>query len=134
MNTFTAYTLVDITNSGITRPFNNILAYNQQQNLNTLIQTIGIRSQPLSPIVVVESTQDLVKYQFGKQYKGLHTVWKIKFSIEHSDVFRYKGNRLHHLYNDSDGIAIISNLSETANINTGCFETTDQYKINLYFK
>lgn len=134
MYNFTAYTLVDITNSGITRPFSNILAYNQQQNLNTLIQIIGIRSQPLSPTVTVETSQDLVNYQFGKQYKGLHTVWKMKFGIEHSDVFKHKGDKLHHLYNDPDGIAIVAKLAETVNINTGCIETTDQYNINLYFK
>ena len=135
MINYTAFTLVDVTQSDETRSKkNNTFRYHQQQNHNTLIQTIGLRSQPINPVTTRLLTQDIAEYGFGKRYKGLHTVWKIKFSIEHSDVFSYKGNRLHHLYNDSDGIAIISNLSETANINTGCFETTDQYKVNLYFK
>jgi hypothetical protein len=135
MHNLIAYTLVDITNSGINRSYrDNVLEYNQQQNLNTLIQTIGIRSQPLSPIVTTKFTQDLVEYEFGTQYQGLHTVWELQFGIEHSDVFSYNSVNLYHLNKDTDGIAIISNLTETVSTATKCFETTNQYNINLYFK
>ena len=63
MDLYTAFTLVDITNSNETRiKQRNTGQYYQQQNLNTLIQTIGIRSQPIDPKVSVIYTQDIVKY------------------------------------------------------------------------
>ena len=106
----------------------------QQQNLNTLIQTIGLRSQPLEPQVETLLAQDIVQYGFGKQYKGLHTVWRLNFSIEHSNVFDNNQNKTHYLIKDSDGIAIYTKLEETAEINTKVFETISPRYINLYFK
>ena len=69
---YTAYTLVDITNTNESKITKNKGAFLQQQNLNTLIQTIGIRSQPLDIQVTVEMAQDIVNYEFGKRYQGLH--------------------------------------------------------------
>lgn len=135
MDLYTAFTLVDITNSNETRiKQRNTGQYYQQQNLNTLIQTIGIRSQPIDPKVSVIYTQDIVKYGFGTQFEGLHTVWKLDFGIEHTDVFKYKNNKFYHLINDTDGIAIITGLEETANISSRCFETVDLRYVNILFK
>ena len=135
MINYTAYTLVDITNTGETRiKQNNTCRYYQQQNFNTLIQSIGLRSQPLEPIITVNMAQDVVEYGFGKQYQGLHTVWRIDFSIEHSNVFNFEGKEFYHLINDCDGIAIITGLEETAELNTRCFETTDPANVNVLFK
>ena len=108
MSLFTAYTLVDISNTQETKHDRNKLQFFQQQNLNTLVQTIGLRSQPLDIGVQAIMTQDIVDYGFGKQYHGLHTVWKFNFSIEHSNVFDYNGKKLHHLINDADGVATVS--------------------------
>ena len=47
MTNYVAYTLIDITNTNETKIARNKLHFFQQQNLNTLIQTIGLRSQPL---------------------------------------------------------------------------------------
>jgi len=132
---YTAYTLVDITETKVVKSKDSqTLQYNQQQNLNTLIQTIGLRSQPIDPIISVHMTQDIVDYGFGKQFQGLHTVWQLDFSVEHTNVFNYNNNKLYHLINDSDGIAIITNLEETSELKTKCFETTNANLINLYFK
>jgi hypothetical protein len=47
-------TLVDITDTGITRVRdNNTKEYHQQQNLNVLLQTISLRTQPLEPVVKI---------------------------------------------------------------------------------
>ena len=62
---FTAYTLVDITNTNHHKSTVKKHRFLQQQNLNTLIQTIGLRSQPLEPSVDQLMTQDIVKYGFG---------------------------------------------------------------------
>jgi len=132
---YTAYTLVDITQTNESRiKKNNTQQYLQQQNLNTLIQSIGIRSQPVSPSIYTLMAQDIVEYGFGTQYQGLHTVWRMDFGIEHTDVFSYNNNKFYHLINDTDGIAIVTKLEETAELKTKCFETSDARRVNLLFK
>ena len=64
----------------------------------------------------------------------LHTVWRLNFSIEHSNVFANNQNKTHYLTKDSDGVAIYTKLEETAEINTKVFETISPQYINLYFK
>ena len=134
MINYTAFTLVDVTHSNETRSKkNNTFQYYQQQNQNTLIQTIGLRSQPINTVTTRLLTQDVAEYGFGKQYKGLHTVWRIDFSIEHTDVFKFKDNDMYHLINDCDGVAIITKLEETTEIKTKCFETINKNYINTLF-
>ena len=130
MSLFTAYTLVDISNTQETKHDRNRLQFFQQQNLNTLVQTIGLRSQPLDIGVQAIMTQDIVDYGFGKQYQGLHTVWKMQFSIEHSEVL----SDLSQLLNDCNGIPIYTGLEETAEISSKCFETVDSTLVNLCVK
>ena len=130
MSLFTAYTLVDISNTQETKHDRNKLQFFQQQNLNTLVQTIGLRSQPLDIGVQAIMTQDIVDYGFGKQYQGLHTVWKMQFSIEHSEVL----SDLSQLLNDCNGIPIYTGLEETAEISSKCFETVDSTLVNLCVK
>ena len=134
MINYTAFTLVDVTQSDETRSKkNNTFQYYQQQNQNTLIQTIGLRSQPINTVTTRLLTQDVAEYGFGKRYKGLHTVWRIDFSIEHTDVFKFKDNDMYHLINDCDGVAIITKLEETTEIKTKCFETINKNYINTLF-
>ena len=68
MTSYTAYTLVDITNTNESKHERNETKFFQQQNLNTLIQTIGLRSQPLNTSVDLLMAQDIVNLGFGKQY------------------------------------------------------------------
>ena len=128
MTNYTAYTLVDITNTNESKHDKNKLRFFQQQNLNTLIQTIGLRSQPLEPMVEVIMAQDIVNLGFGKQYHGLHTVWKMHFSIEHGGAIE----NMDTLLADCHGIPIYTGLEETADIKSKCFETSGP--INLCFK
>ena len=128
MTNYVAYTLVDISNTKEGKITRNKLHFFQQQNLNTLIQTIGLRSQPLEPSVNVLLAQDVVNFGFGKQYQGLHTVWKLQFSIEHGGVFS-----LTDLLSDCNGIPIYTKLEETTELPTKCFETNDSNLTNLCF-
>ena len=130
---YTAFSLVDISNTNTNRP-NDSLKFNQQQNLNTLIQSIGLRSQPIDPIVSILMTQDIAKYDFGKQYQGLHTVWRLDFGSEHNKVYKDLGDDFYYLNNDCDGVAIYTNLEETTEIQSKVFETVNKKLINLYFK
>lgn len=132
---YTAYTLVDITESLVTKSENiNTVWYNQQQNLNTLLQCISLRSQPIEPKISVSMTQDIANYGFGKQYQGLHTVWRLDFSSEHGEVYSKNNNPVHNLIEDCNGVAVITKLEETCEIKTKSFETRNPNLINLYFK
>jgi hypothetical protein len=131
---YSAYTLVDITNTNVNQSRTHIVQSNQQQNLNTLVQSLGLRSQPINPKISVLMTQDIVNYEFGIAYQGLHTVWRLDFSIEHNDVFSKNGNKTFHLLNDCDGVAIYTNLEETTELKTKSFETISTKVVNLYFK
>jgi hypothetical protein len=132
---YEAFTLADISNSNVTNhTSSDVLGYNQQQNLNTLIQLIGLRSQPMYYEVIKLPTQDLVNYAFGNVFTGLHTVWKFEFISEHTDVFKYNDDDLYFLKLDCDEVAFINNLTETVHFTTPIFSTTDSKNKNLYFK
>lgn len=131
---YTAYTLVDITyTSNINHRSKNTIAYNQTQNTNTIIQLAGIRSQPVSFAVTEFKAQDLAEYRFGKQFTGLHSVWKFKFAVEHSGVFNLDNNPVHFLIQDFDGVAFTPYLGETVNFSSSTFETIDPKLLNIYF-
>ena len=134
MTNYVAYTLVDISNTNESKINRNKLHFFQQQNLNTLVQTIGLRSQPLEPSVSVLLAQDIVNFGFGKQYQGLHTVWKLDFSSEHNKVYKNLSDEFYYLNNDCDGVAIYTNLEETTELKTKSFETISTKLVNLYFK
>ena len=128
MTNYIAYTLVDITNTNESKFDRNKIKFFQQQNLNTLIQTIGLRSQPMHSKVELEMAQDIVNLGFGKQYQGLHTVWKLQFSIEHGGAIE----NMDQLLADCNGIPIYTGLEETAEIASKCFETIGP--VNVCFK
>ena len=131
---YTAYTLVDITKSDITNfRSKNTHGYNQQQNLNTLIQSIGMRSQPLDVTVVALETQDVANYTFGSAYSGLHTVWKFDFVVEHNNVFTKDDDDIYFLKNDCDRIAFTPYLDETVNFLNNVFDTNTSEYLNIYF-
>ncbi len=125
---------MDITNSNIINyRSKNIHGYNQQQNLNTLVQCIGMRSQPLDIRVERFEAQDVVDYAFGTAYSGLHTVWKFDFSSEHSNVFTQDDNNVYFLKQDCNRIAFTPYLDETVNFLNNIFNTKSDEYINLYF-
>lgn len=131
---YTGYTLVDITESGVTKANSkDTLGYNQNQNLNTLLQLIGMRCQALYVTVTKMEAQDVVDFCFGNQFKGLHTVWKIEFQVEHSGVFNKDSNKTHFLDYDVDGAVFTSGLSETVSFDKNLFAVFDKETKNTYF-
>jgi hypothetical protein len=131
---YTIYTLVDITNSGVTNSKStNTHGYNQQQNLNTLLQVISLRSQPIEIQVSKLIAQDVVKYGFGKQFSGLHTVWQLDFISEHSNVFSKDTNSVYLLEHDCDGVAFTAKLDETINFKINTFEAFNKDTVNIRF-
>lgn len=128
----TAYTLVDITDSGTVRiRDNNTKEYHQQQNLNVLLQTIGLRTQPFDPVVNVKENQNLDDYEFSYQ-NGHATVWTLKFHVDHEMVWSDGVDQLHFLKEDLANIAITVDLDDTVDFGVSVFDASD--KINVYFR
>jgi hypothetical protein len=111
----------------------NTHGYNQQQNLNTLLQLISLRSQPIEVQISKLMTQDVVKYGFGKQFNGLHTVWKLDFISEHTDVFNKDINSVYLLEHDCDGAAFTAKLDETVTFKSNTFESFNKDTVNIRF-
>lgn len=125
---YTAYTLVDITDSKNTDPRSpDTLGYNQAQNLNVLLQLIGLRAQPIVLSISKYENQDLEGYKFS--HTGKHTVWKLIFQTEYANAWAANGNLTYHLEQDCNGVAVSTDLTETVSIPSKTFVLTD----NLYF-
>ncbi len=118
---FNMFTLIDITETHARRGDDRFRIY-QQQNYQSVIQTIGIRANP----IVIDSSndvQDISKMPFG--YKGNHKLWKLRFEFDLTDA-----HSVEQLIEDMDMIPIIPGLDET--IKTNAFYTKSN-KINTVF-
>ena len=118
---FNMHTLIDITETHARRG-DNKFAMHQQQNYQSVIQTIGIRANP----IIIDSSsdiQDISKMSFG--YKGNHRLWKLCFEFDLTDA-----HSIEQLIEDMHMIPIIPELDET--IKTNAFYTKGN-KINTVF-
>jgi len=130
---FSGYTLVDITNTGVTRDRGTqVHERNQQRNWETVLQCISIRSQPMN-IVCKSDVLDLDYLEFGEMYKGKQRVWSFAFTVEHEDVFSKDGDPLLLLHESFDQVPVICGLDETARFMLPIFWTAGAIK-NIYFK
>lgn len=149
---YTCYTLFDITNTGVIMPFNRDLpafvdtagqpvynektwdrSRNQQRNWDTIVQIISMRAQPL----VLQSSKveeaDLMNFDFGEDYTGLTKIWSFRFGIEAKDAFRKGQNPVAALYDDSNLVPMITELTEKVSMNPACIITSGE-KRNTYFQ
>lgn len=129
MDFFTVYTLVDITDTGASDPriVPNI-QYQQAQNLNSIIQLVSLRIQPVLVQVDVFNNEDMADYDFGSRFTGLNTVWLLKFATERAG---FTNPEL--LKKDADGLPIITSLQETAEFVTDVLDTFSAEQKNIYF-
>lgn len=137
MNTFTCYTLVDITPTGVIRDIaGQELQRNQQRNYETLLQCVGLRAQPIDihmlPYGPMENA-DLAGYEFGEMYTGCHKVWACNFVVEHPDVFAHNNDSIYYLNESFNEVPVITYLTETAKFLLPIFYTQGAIK-NIYFK
>lgn len=125
MKRFRVLTLVDITETRQYRKeVNKESEYQQQQNFNTLLQTIGMRVNPIYETSPHKITVNVKDYSFGSLYSGEHTVWCWDFGIEYEGGFTDEtGNPIGLLVNDINLVPIISKLSETADLKVPVFDT-----------
>jgi hypothetical protein len=118
-------TLVDITKSNSSRSETDSIKKGQQANFNTLIQTIGIRSN-------LAWQKDPIKKEgtLPDPFNGKSTYWEWEFDCENIDVFLKENNPVGLLKDDLHGVPIIDDLENTVQFKRSIFDVkTDQFNI-----
>lgn len=128
------WTTVDITNTNV-RIKNNSddwsLQRNQQRNFDTLIQSIGLRSQPINTYVRILYDHHPTEYMLGVNLPEVCDIWEMQFDIEHDGVF---GKDCELLLKDLNYVPIINGLTETQPSFPPVFQTSGTFKnINIIF-
>ncbi len=124
------YTLVDITKTGQYRNEpGRELARLQQQNFDTVIQTIGMRAN-LSYV-----TPPKVKIDIPKNYnmKGdeLSNIWVFDWEVDREDLFLYNDDELYRLKEDFDLVPYISGLTETVKKEPAIFRSGENISFEI---
>ena len=124
---FRLQTLVDITETNARRG-DNAISLRQQQNFLTVLQTIGLRSNPTykkSPKVTTVSPRTV---GLGSVYNKKQNVWTFDFEIEAED-----GHSVELLINDFNLVPFITGLNEGSGIESS-FITLDSKNNNIVFE
>jgi hypothetical protein len=124
---FRLTTLVDITETNARRG-DNAKSLRQQQNFLTVLNTIGLRSNPTykkSPEITTVSPRTV---GLGSVYNKKQNVWSFEFEIEAED-----GHSVDMLQTDFNLVPFIDGLDESALENTH-FVTSDSKNNNIYFE
>lgn len=129
---YSIYTLIDITDSGILSPKTDAKGFFQSQNLNTFIQCISLRAQPVLSSINKVDAVDLSDYDFGSNITGIHDVWIFKFASETADAWNKDVDPVYFLRDDFNKTPVHTTLDETANINPEQIDTGSNNK-NTYF-
>lgn len=106
-------TLVDVTRTDVRRrEQGDEQKLLQQQNYQTLLQTINLRNLIEANADPYVETRDITG-EFGSQYKGEHKVWTYEFEVDHADAYTDNGDPLGLLKEDLEQVPITGGLSET---------------------
>jgi type VI protein secretion system component VasK len=127
------YTLVDITDTGSNNPKGSTMEFRQAQNLNSLIQVLSMRTQPLYLTVTKIDNVSMSDYVFGSQFKDNNTVWKMTFTTDAQDAYRSLEGEYAHLINDCNNVPIHTELTETIKLNPSSLSTKNKKIKNIYF-
>ena len=91
---YSIYTLVDVTDSNVSSPKIDAKKFYQSQNLNTFMQLIGLRTQPIISSITKLESQSLADYEFGSNFTGDQTVWLLKFVSETDSAWNKDNNQV----------------------------------------
>ena len=117
------YTLIDISDASAL----------QRQNLNSLLQCISLRANPMNIKILMMPNQPMADYEFGDNFGGNHNVWMCSFTVEQSLLYENKKGALGGVHDDVHQVPIIANLLESATIDPEIFDSQDSNKKNIYF-
>lgn len=121
MNIVEIKTLVDITATGVKRPYQgDQLSLNQHKNWVTLNQCVGIRSLIEYGNFPTVQKVDVKDMGFGSSFKGKHNVWTFRFETDQPEVY---GENCELLIEDLNKVPVIKKLTETINIDMAVFDT-----------
>jgi hypothetical protein len=111
-------TLVDITRTNPTRAETDQYLLAQQANFNTLLQSIGLRSN-------VEWAVDPVESSGGLPYPltGRANYWTWTFEVERDQVFSKDGDPVGLLLDDLHGVPVIRQLNNSIDLDPAVFQT-----------
>ena len=125
------YTTVDITHTGQFRnESGRELERWQEQNFNTVIQTIGIRAN--ITYRHAPDTINIVGSAVGFETNNLIKVWRFDFYTEQDFVFEENNSPVGNLIEMFNGVPYIANLTEDIEQNYAVF-VTDGPSRNIVF-
>ena len=130
---FQGFSLVDITATRVTRGDNDSTERNQQRNWETVLQCIGLRTQPhyIRDPIIAEIEID--RLDFGDFYCGVHKVWLWQWAAEGLGIYDMPGKELGGIHQDFEQVPVITGLTETARFMLPIFYPYGTIK-NIYFK
>ena len=121
------FTVIDMTETNVGRS-GEAKQRNQQANYNTVVQTAGLRVNPMP--IALESKVDVVDgIGFGSSIKDKQRYWVFTFQHEFENALI-----IDQLKDDFDLVPVITGLDETALINNSAFRTKDSVETNIVFK
>jgi hypothetical protein len=130
---FQGFSLVDITATGVTRGNDSdSLGRNQQRNWETVVQCMGLRTQPQNIHIPGAMELELSGMAFGDFYTGIQRVWTWSWSVESNGVYDLPVKPLGGLLQDFEQVPIITGLTETARFMLPIFYPYGTIK-NIYF-
>jgi hypothetical protein len=119
-------TLVDITRTNPSRSETDQHMLKQQANFNTLLQSIGLRS---NVTWITDPKEQVGRLPAPLEGKATHWVWT--FDIEREDTFLKDGDPVGLLLEDLHGVPVIDGLNNTAIIDPAAFQTQGE-NINIW--
>lgn len=131
MNELICVTLIDITNTGVTK--GDSKERNQQRNWETVLQVLSLKTQPIIDIGPDKIDDiDFGKYSksksfFGEFYQGSNCCWGFKFHSESEDIYS-----IEQLEHDFEQVPVILGLDETARFMLPIFHSYGTLK-NIHF-
>jgi len=111
---YSLYTLVDITATGQYKSRNDLERL-QQQNFDTVIQTIGL----VGNVYYTHAPRIIPADIFGNSEQRC---WYFEWNMEIEHLFEIDGDELARLKDLFDYVPVITNLTETAPINPAFFK------------
>jgi hypothetical protein len=132
---FRGFSLVDITATGVIRDqdLDNSLQRNQQRNWETLLQCIGLRTQPqnIYSLQKFQNHEESRQYHFGDLYTGEHRYGPGHGPQNEKVCMTLPGKPTAGLLQDLEQVPIITGLTETARIHVAHFLSHGTIK-NIY--
>lgn len=130
----TGFTLVDITQTGVIHNKPEVeFQRNQQRNWETVLQCLGLRTQPMNILGPKMMEMFIDEHTFGEMYYGHQRVWCWTFNVEREGIWKEGTDPLALLHKDFNEVPIIQGLNETARFILPIFYTSGGIK-NMFFK